>query len=196
MLPDDIDGVRRLSSQSLVAPILGGRAGSITLNQDFEDGPIALNDPSSGLFYQIWQGIASDTGVKLWDADENGTDVLSALNITEMSFTFDQNGRPSICFTQYGQTKIYWFDSSLGTVTTTTIGAGIGSPKLILDDKRQTQTGSSDIIMGYIKNEQLCYRQQRDRFLIEYVLATGVVGRLIKIGMGNNLRLQFVVGNY
>ena len=113
-----------------------------------------------------------------------------------MSFTFDQNGRPSICFTQYGQTKIYWFDSSLGGVTTTTIGAGIGSPKVILDDKRQTQTGSSDIIMGYIKNMQLCYRQQRDRFLIEYVLATNVAGRLQKIGMGNNLRLQFVVGNY
>lgn len=191
MLPEG-----RLSIVNVPAPILGGRAGSISLKQDFEDGPIALNDPSEGLFYQIWQGIASDTGVKLWDADENGTDVLSALNITEMSFTFDQNGRPSICFTQYGQTKIYWFDSSLGTVTTTTIGAGIGSPKLILDDKRQTQIGSSDIIMGYIKNEQLCYRQQRDRFLIEYILATGVVGRLIKIGMGNNLRLQFVVGNY
>lgn len=191
MLPEG-----KLSSRPMVAPIIGGRANSITLKQDFEDGPIELNDPSAGLYYQIWQALAHDGGVRLYDAQEVGTDVLTALNITEMSFTFDQNGRPSICFTQYGQTKIYWFDSSLGGVTTTTIGAGIGSPKVILDDKRQTQTGSSDIIMGYIKNMQLCYRQQRDRFLIEYVLATGVVGRLIKIGMGNNLRLQFVVGNY
>lgn len=191
MLPEG-----KLSSRPVVAPIIGGRANSITLKQDFEDGPIELNDPSAGLYYQIWQALAHDGGVRLYDAQEVGTDVLTALNITEMSFTFDQNGRPSICFTQYGQTKIYWFDSSLGGVTTTTIGAGIGSPKVILDDKRSTQSGSSDIIMGYIKNMQLCYRQQRDRFTIEYVLATNVAGRLQKIGMGNNLRLQFVVGNY
>ena len=192
MLPEG-----RLSSQNVPAlSILGGRSITGTLKQDFEDGPIELNDPSAGLYYQIWQALAHDGGVRLYDADEVPIEVLTTLNITEMSFTFDQNGRPSICFTQYGQTKIYWFDSSLGSVTTTTIGAGIGSPKVILDDKRQTQTGSSDIIMGYIKNMQLCYRQQRDRFLIEYVLTTNVAGRLQKLGMGNNLRLQFVVGNY
>lgn len=192
MLPEG-----KLSSQSVPAlSILGGRSMTGTLKQDFEDGPIALNDPSAGLYYQIWQALAHDNGVRLYDAEEVSTEILTALNITEMSFTFDQNGRPSICFTQYGQTKIYWFDSSLGGVTTTTIGAGIGSPKVILDDKRQSQTNSSDIIMGYIKNSQLCYRQQRDRFLIEYVLATNVAGRLQKIGMGNNLRLQFIVGNY
>ena len=196
MLPADSSGVRRLSTINVPAPIVGGRSMPISLKQDFEDGPIAISDPSSGLFYQIWQGLATALGVSLFDADENKTDVLEALNITEMSFTFDQNGRPSICFTQYGQTKIYWYDSSLGGVTTTTLGTGMSSPKVILDDKRQTQTGSSDIIMGYIKNHQLCYRQQRDRFLIEYVLATNVTGRLQKLGMGNNLRLQFIVGNY
>ena len=192
MLPEG-----KLSSQNVPAlSILGGRSITGTLKQDFEDGPIELNDPSAGLYYQIWQALVHDGGVRLYDADEVPTEILTALNITEMSFTFDQNGRPSICFTQYGQTKIYWFDSSLGGVTTTTIGSGIGSPKVILDDKRSSQTGSSDIIMGYIKNNQLCYRQQRDRFLIEYVLATNVAGRLQKLGMGNNLRLQFVVGNY
>jgi hypothetical protein len=192
MLPEG-----RLSSQNVPAlSILGGRSLTGTLKQDFEDGPIELNDPSAGLYYQIWQALAHDGGVRLYDADEVGTEVLTTINITEMSFTFDQNGRPSICFTQYGQTKIYWFDSSLGGVTITTIGSGIGSPKVILDDKRSSQSGNSDIIMGYIKNEQLCYRQQRDRFLIEYVLATNVVGRLQKLGMGNNLRLQFVIGNY
>lgn len=192
MLPEG-----KLSSQSVAAQsILGGRSLTVSLKQDFEDGPIELNDPSAGLYYQIWQALSHDGGVRLYDADEVATEILTALNITEMSFTFDQNGRPAICFTQYGQTKIYWFDSALGGVTTTTIGAGIGSPKLILDDKRQTQTGPSDIIMGYIKNRQLCYRQQRDRFTIEYVLATNVAGRLQKIGMGNNLRLQFVVANY
>lgn len=198
MLPADINGVRRLSTVNVPAPIVGGRSMAISLKEDFEDGPIEISDPSSGLMYQVWQGVASDQGVRLVKNAGNGegTDVLSQLNITEMSFTFDQNGRPSVCYTQYGQTKIYWFDSTVGRMATTVIGSGIGSPKIFLDDKRQTQTAISDMIVGYIKQEQLCYRLQRDRFGTEYVLATNVKGRLQKIGMGTNLRLQFVVGNY
>lgn len=198
MLPADKNGVRRLSTFNVPAPIIGGRSLPISLKEDFEDGPIEISDPSSGLMYQVWQGIASDQGVRLVrDAGEGeGTDVLTQLNITEMSFTFDQNGRPSVCYTQYGQTKIYWYDAAVAGMATTVIGSGIGSPKIFLDDKRQTQTAISDMIVGYIKQKQLCYRQQRDRFGIEYVLATNVEGRLQKIGMGNNLRLQFVVANY
>lgn len=198
MLPADINGVRRLSTVNVPAPIVGGRSMAISLKEDFEDGPIEISDPSSGLMYQVWQGIASDQGVRLVKNAGNGegTDVLTQLNITEMSFTFDQNGRPSVCYTQYGQTKIYWYDASVGGMATTVLGSGIGSPKIFLDDKRQTQTAISDMIVGYIKQKQLCYRLQRDRFGTEYVLATNVQGRLQKIGMGNNLRLQFVVGNY
>lgn len=198
MLPADVNGVRRLSTFNVPAPIIGGRSMTVSLKEDFEDGPINISDPSSGLMYQVWQGIASDQGVRLVKnaGIGDGVDVLTQLNITEMSFTFDQNGRPSVCYTQYGQTKIYWYDSSVGGMSITILGSGIGSPKIFLDDKRQTQTAISDMIAGYIKQEQLCYRLQRDRFGIEYVLATNVKGRLQKIGMGNNLRLQFVVGNY
>ena len=198
MLPADGSGVRRLSTINVPAPIIGGRSLPISLKEDFEDGPIDLNDPSSGLMYQVWRGIASDQGVSLIkDAGEGDVEeILTQLNITEMSFTFDQNGRPSVCYTQYGQTKIYWYDSTVGGVATTVLGSGLGSPKIFLDDKRTTQTSISDMIVGYIKQKQLCYRQQRDRFGTEYVLATNVEGRLQKIGMGNNLRLQFVVGNY
>ena len=198
MLPADSSGVRRLSTFNVPAPIIGGRSLPISLKEDFEDGPIDLNDPSSGLMYQIWRGIASDQGVSLVkDAGEGDVEeIFTQLNITEMSFTFDQNGRPAVCYTQYGQTKIYWYDSTVGTMAITVIGSGIGSPKIFLDDKRQTQTAISDMIVGYIKQKQLCYRQQRDRFGTEYVLATNVQGRLQKIGMGNNLRLQFIVANY
>lgn len=198
MLPADNSGVSRLSSRSVPAPILGGRAMSISIKEDFEDGPIDISDSSSGLFYQVWNGIASDQGVRLikYAGNDEGYDVLSQLNITEMSFTFDQNGRPTIAYIQYGIAKIWWYDSTVGGMSTTVIGSGIGSPKIFLDDKRQTQTAISDMIVGYIKQKQLCYRLQRDRFLIEYVLATNVSGRLHKIGMGNNLRLQFVISNY
>lgn len=191
MLPEG-----RLSTAKVPAPILGGRALKSSPKIDYEDGPIALNDPSEGLFYQIWTGQIYGEGVFLFSDLVERQDILSALNITEMSFTFDQNGRPTVAYVQYGIAKIWWYDSTIESHTTTEIGSGVLSPKVILDDKRQTQTNSSDIILGYIKNENLYYRQQRDRFGTEYLLATNVVGRLQKIGMGNNLRLQFVVSNY
>ena len=192
MLPEG-----RLSTRAVPAiSILGGRSLESAPKIDHEDGPIALNDPSEGLFYQIWTGQVYDGGVFLFSDLVERQDILEQLNITEMSFTFDQNGRPTVVYVQYGIAKIWWYDSTVPGMATTTIGSGIISPKVILDDKRQTQTGSSDIILGYIKNENLYYRQQRDRFSVEYLLATDVVGRLQKLGMGNNLRLQFIVGNY
>lgn len=192
MLPEG-----RLSTWNAPArSILGGRSLEASLKIDHEDGPVALNDPSEGLFYQIWTGQVYDGGVFLFADLVERQDILEALNITEMSFTFDQNGRPTVVYIQYGLAKIWWYDSTIAGHATTNIGSGIISPKVILDDKRQTQTDSSDIILGYIRNENLYYRQQRDRFGVEYLLKANVVGRLQKLGMGNNLRLQFIVGNY
>lgn len=192
MLPEGRLSTRAVSAVS----ILGGRALESSTKIDHEDGPIALNDPSAGLFYQIWHGQVYEGGVFLFSDLVERQDILSQLDITEMSFTFDQNGRPSVVYVQYGIANIWWYDSTVGGMATTLIGSGVISPKVILDDKRQTQTNSSDIILGYIRNENLYYRQQRDRFGVEYLLARGVVGRLQKLGMGNNLRLQFVVANY
>lgn len=192
MLPDGRLSTVKVPAQS----ILGGRSLESSLKIDHEDGPIDLNDPSEGLFYQIWAGQVYDGGIFLFSDLVERQDILEQLNITEMSFTFDQNGRPTVVYIQYGLAKIWWYDSTVPGMVTTAIGSGVISPKVILDDKRQTQTDSSDIILGYIRNENLYYRQQRDRFGVEYLLATGVVGRLQKLGMGNNLRLQFIVGNY
>ena len=192
MLPEG-----RLSTINIPSiSILGGRSLESAPKIDHEDGPVNISDPSEGLFYQIWTGQVYDGGIFLFSDLIERQDILEQLNITEMSFTFDQNGRPTIVYVQYGIAKIWWYDSTIAGHTITTIGSGVISPKVILDDKRQTQTNSSDIILAYIKNENLYYRQQRDRYGIEYLLVTKVIGRLQKLGMGNNLRLQFVVSNY
>lgn len=186
----------RLSTINILSPLIGGRANSILPNIDYEDGPIALENSSQGLKAQIWRGQVTDLGVFLEDAGGNRFDVLSELNITEMSFTFDQNAKPIIVYVQYAQIKLWWFDTTVNSRVTTNFGAGILSPKVFLDDKRPMSSSSSDIILGYIKNKNLYYRQQRDRYQVEYLLATDVGGSLKKIGMGSNLRLQFVTANY
>lgn len=191
MLPDN-----KLSTLSQPSTIIGGRRFQGGLKTDFESGPIAFSDTSQGLYYQVWYGQAFEDRISLWTDTVDKIQVVSGTNITELSFTFDQNGRPSVLYLQYGLMKLFWYDSSLGGEITTTFSTGNISPKIFLDDKRGTQSGNSDMIIGYIRNTNLYYRQQRDRFLVEYLLARDVIGRLERFGMGRNLRLQFVCGHY
>ena len=176
MMPDNA-----LSSQSVPSSIIGARALGIGLKTDYEDGPIGIADASQGLYVQVWGGQAFDLGVFIESNATGRIDIMSALNITTMSFTFDQNGRVVVVYTQYGNTRIWWYDTTLSDYTTSTIGTGITSPKVFLDEKRPIFAASSDIILGYIKNDNLYFRQQRDRYEIEYLLANNVIGRLQKI---------------
>jgi len=76
-------------------------------------------------------------------------------------------------------------------MTITNFGSSVSSPKLTMDDKRESQSASNDIIFAYVKSGSLYYRQQRDRFQTEYFLRSGVA-KLKKIGMNDKLRLQFL----
>lgn len=191
MLPDG-----RFSTIPIPAPLIGGRSNSTTLRIDFEDGPIELENPSQGLRAMIWKGQAFEDGVFLEDEYGNRADVLTQLNITAMSFTFDQNGKPVVVYTQYGLTKLWWFDTTVNGRVTTNFGSSILSPIVFLDDKRPLASSDSDILFGYVKNGNLYYRQQRDRYTIERLISANVIGTLKKIGMGSNLRVQFRVANY
>ena len=186
----------RLSTVSRPAPLSGGRANSITNKIDYEEGPVDIEDSSQGLRVQTWKGQVYDQGVFLEDVTGNRTDVLIQPNITEMSFTFDQNAKPIIVYVLYGQTKLWWFDTAVNDRVITDFGAGLLSPRLFLDDKRSMASSINDVLLGYVRIGNLYYRQQRDRYAVEYLLATGVVGTLKKIGMGTNLRVQFIMGNY
>jgi hypothetical protein len=131
---------------------------------------------------------------------------FSAPGITEFSFSFDQNMRLAIAFVQDGVAKLRWFDSVPGQTVITEYPSAI-TPRVVLDDKRFTQTSASDIIFAYMRNGDLYYRQQRDRFQTEIdptelmpepertqtrernALSPG----LIKIGFNRQLRLQFLM---
>jgi hypothetical protein len=68
---------------------------------------------------------------------------------------------------------------------------------MTMDDKRPFANQYSDAILGYIHGKNLMYRQQRDRFLIEYPVLADVPGhaRLKQLGMCSNLRVQFTVSS-
>ena len=187
MLPNN-----SLSSYPLPSTLLGGRSLVSGLKVDYESGPISINDPSHGLQYQIWQGVVdSINGIYIGAETVPMSLQIPLDNISEFSFTFDQNGNLAIVYIQYSRTYLWWFDTTENQMVTTYLGNTIISPKIALDDKRRQSSATNDIIVGYIKNNNLYYIQQRDRFGVEYLLKTNVSGRIDRMGLGVNLRFQF-----
>lgn len=178
---------------------------TLTNTTDVSLGGVGLSDPSQGLEYQDWSGFVTDVGlstssVYLTAPNTPDTFIFSEPGLTWMRFTFDQNMHPFICFVGSNRSGYFWWDPLLPGNTITAFPAGITVAACSMDDKRplQTRLGNNDIIVGYVNNNNLCYRQQRDRYGTEYVLYDNI-NTLVsnpfvnKVGMDIKNRLQFQV---
>lgn len=191
--------LNELSSSPVPRNFYGARSLAITPILDFEDAGIAINDASQGLLYQRWRARLYERNTPqsyvLLDAPEVAPFKLVELpNLSEISIAFDQQMRPTLAYVRSGVAYLRWFDSVPNAYVTTTLGADIVTPRVTMDDKRLTGSNgyqSNDVILAYVKNNNLYYRQQRDRFNTERLLKTGVKP-LIKIGFSRGLRLQFM----
>jgi hypothetical protein len=181
----------RLSTTRILSPIIGARKKTVGDTIDFEDGGIGLFDASEGLLYQEWRTETDGTSIKISSPNTSLTTLYTGVDIISISCTFDQNMNPVYSFIEEGQAKLRWYDSSIEDYRTTNLDGSF--PKVFLDEKRPILIGSSDVILAYTKNASLYFRLQRDRYEIDYLLATGIgcYGRLKNLGMGKNNRLQF-----
>ena len=190
MIPEN-----RLSTTPQVSEFADARALASTNLVNYETGGVNISDSSQGLMVQTWRGQLIGNDITL-DVPSNPLItpyiVYSGTSITEFSFTFDQLMRPVVAFVQNKSSKLYWYDSSVASYVTVDFGASFSNPRVTLDDKRLTSTTDSDVILAYIENNALYYRQQRDRFLTPRLLYVGVTS-LITIGFGKNNRLLFKV---
>ena len=194
MLPENV-----LSTLPVPARFFGARAGATSKTVDYEDGGIALNDPSMGLLYRRWRARLFNAGqadsyVMLDARDVPEFVWLTVPNMTEISFSFDANMQPVVAYVANGQSYLNWFDSIASDYVTTTLAADVKTPRVSMDDKRLVGSQGyqlSDVILAYVRGGNLYYRQQRDRYQVERLLATGVKP-LIKIGFSRGLRLQFM----
>jgi hypothetical protein len=159
---------------------------------DYERGGIAINNTSQGLLTTNWKCWMEVYDVML--QPEGGDPILlfTEIGITELALCFDQNMRWSVAYIHNGILKLRWFDTVVSAYVTTVFSTAV-NPKMCLDDKRISQLGSSDMLLVYIKDRKLCYRQQRDRFTIERILKSDLFpnAKLKNIGMTKNLRIQF-----
>jgi hypothetical protein len=182
----------RISTVPLPAAFLGARdAPDIGPLLDREDGGVALQDPSQGLLVRRWLGVCDGTDITLSTAGVEPIVVISDTDITEFSFSFDQNMNVVVGYRAAGIAKLNWFDVVANAQVTTVYGADYLSPRVALDDKHPLASDTSDVIFAYIRGDALYYRQQRDRYQQERLLAGSVPGALNKIGMNAENRFQF-----
>jgi len=143
-IPDD-----RLSTELVEANILDPDSRNRDLNEDYESGPIAVNDTSEGIKYQAWK-LSFSGGDFIITPEVSGlpVTVLSGQDSEQCSLAFDQNARPSIAWvTAAGQAKLYWYDTVAADFVITDLEAGITGIMLSLDDKRPMQVSASDILL-------------------------------------------------
>lgn len=167
----------------------------------YEYGGVALNDPSQGHRVRIWHaklvvdGVSEIAEVRVGAEDVSDVVFFTSTGITEVDLAFDQNMNPFIAFVEHGIAKYYWYDTALAGYTVSSLPVGSRSPKCTLDDKRKTQTTTSDILLVYMRGTTMYYREQRDRFLIEYTLKTDIGGNdMLLVGMSDQNRVQFLMG--
>lgn len=186
MIPD-----YRLSTTSIRSSIIGARGRGTATLMDYEDGGIAISDPSQGLRVQVWRGqLVGQNVVIVAESTLEEMVVYNGSRVTEFSFTFDQNMRPVVTVIDVNRIKLRFYDSFIADYTTEDFGNTWSNPRVFLDDKRQPMLAVSDVILAYIRAGNLYMRLQRDRYGVEYFLRDNASG-LHTFGMGKNWRLQF-----
>ena len=164
---------------------------------DYELGGLALEDASEGLEYQNWVCWFDGASVRAKPVSDtgNGTVLISITGVTRLSFALDLDMRPYVAYTlSDGVSRFYWYNPAL-PAHTTSVYTGTRTPRVCYDDKRSSSMFTSDIVIAYLKGSDLCYRQQRDNFTVEYTRYTDLPlsARLINVGKTTAHQLQFEI---
>lgn len=181
-----------LSATAVQAPLVEPANSITTPLIDVEMGGAGLADVSAGLRDRLWTA-RYEAGEVIVSADGVPDTVLfNRPGIVELSLAFDQSMNPFVAFTDAGGSAYWWFDTQLGQqVISAYLPAGSVNLRCTMDDKRVSQLSNNDIILAYMRGGSLYYRQQRDRFGVEYLLEPAAGGQLVNVGMNVGNRLQF-----
>lgn len=173
----------------------------------YEVGGIGLADPSQGLEVQLWEASCLNGRDIYINSRSTGRLLLipnAGEGISNLDLAFDQNMYPFLTWKDRAGVCIYWYDPTAPGYVVERFLQRIRSPRCTLDDKRDFNVANSDIVFTYIREDtqRICARLQRDRYGIEYDLASvydvpGVTVRdardvqIRAVNMANTLRLQW-----
>lgn len=160
---------------------------------DYELGGVGLSDPSQGLLVQQWT-LRYEGGDFLLSAENVPETLLfSRPGVVQIGLAFDNNMAPFVAFEDAGGVAYHWFDPQQGQfVISDYLPAGSHSPCCTLDEKRELLDSWRDIILAYLRDGNLYYRQQRDNYGTERLLTDEYdLTRLSAVGKNRQNSLQF-----
>lgn len=147
-------------------------------------GPIQVGDNTQGALNRVWRvrSVGADVFLER-QANVSSYDPptllfsMAAPYPEEVDLAFDQNGQFVVtCQRPTGvdgvpQVWLYWFNSLVGEFQFSNFGNG-RNPRILLDDGNVSATWS-DVLLFYMNDAagSLAYRQQRDRYQTEYLIA-------------------------
>ena len=171
----------------------------------YEKGGFSLGNPSLGLVYQIWTLkfenkkfiLNNELGFELVLKE---LDPLEDIVVKKVSLSFDQNMKYVWGYSYETKnlvqntklfTKFYWYDVSSDKYSEMLL-PNMTDISLGLDDKRVKSNNSNDIVLMYVnKDNYICIRYQRDRYLIEKTIKKLPPNTVItKLGLTVDLRFQ------
>lgn len=142
-------------------------------------GPVAPSTPLEDFQYSVWVAYQSGTDVVI--ERFNGTSWVDLTviesgivgTINHISLTFDQLGNYVCTWELNGTIFLRWYDPTISSVTTTSIG--LGKSPFITMSCFNSFLGNRQIYLVYVKpNMDLVYRLQDDRYTVEYPVQSNV----------------------
>ena len=114
-------------------------------------------------------------------------------NCVGIDVAYDQLNRLNVAWKASGELYLYWFDAVSSAFVTTNFGE-VQEFCFLMDDTRHYSQAGSMMLLFYTRDLVLYYRSQRDRFSIEYTIATlDAESELVSVGLNNFLRLQITI---
>ncbi len=132
-------------------------------------GGIALNDGSKGRMFRQWTIFYDRTAGTIFvgPRDLSPTWSRNEPGITSVTLAFDSNMNLVVGWRKADGVYLYYFDILTNSYIIK-FYAGATACRLAVDDPREFNSANSDVIFVYTLNNKVYYRQQRDRYNIEY----------------------------
>lgn len=158
--------------------------------KDYEMGGLALGNAAGGLTQAVWELTYIAPSIVLSGPDGDHT-LLSVAGVTELGLAFDFNMRAFVTYMDADGAHYWWYDSTVGEYVTSDLPADATHPRCCLDLRLQEYLSVADVLLAYQRGTALYYRQQRDRYLTEYLLTEDCGGSLVSVGATTENRVAF-----
>lgn len=156
-------------------------------------GGTSIGDGSAGIDVQDWRcRLAGGNSIVVEPLTIGATVTLPMPGVTAASAAFDRNMQPAIAYTVADQSFLRWYDTIAAAFVTSQFPQAT-NVMVVHDDVRDTSTSTSDVIVTYQRGTGVFWRQQRDRYTIEYTATASTQGKLSAFGMGTQWRMLWQI---